>query len=48
MNISDNKIEEIRKKRKWKKMTDTLHYKEIENELDEGGILNLLNKLRHN
>jgi hypothetical protein len=38
MNLSENKIEEIRKKRKWKKIADNLHYKEIENELEEGGI----------
>jgi hypothetical protein len=38
MNLSENKIEEISKKRKWKKMADTLHCKEIENELEEGGI----------
>jgi len=38
MNLSENKIEEIRKKRKWKKIAYNLHYKEIENELEEGGI----------
>ncbi len=41
MNLSENKIEEIRKKRKWKKMADTLQYQEIENELEEEGIVDI-------
>ncbi len=38
MNLSENKIQELRKKRKWKKIADNLDDKNIENEIEEEGI----------
>jgi hypothetical protein len=49
MNLSEEKIEELRKKKKWKKIASDLHDKNIENEVDEDGkynrilITNLMN-----
>jgi len=41
MNLSEKNIEEIRKKRKWRKIADSMKDKRLENEVEDEGKLRI-------